>query len=266
VPGEPDFELDTADTHEQLDSHRSGLLLGIFDETSAARALEARGVLPALRRRIDADLCVRIRPDEGIFRINLAGVPETPDSVVVEIKARLVHGTSDENGRRLGFPALELLAIDWMLLQNPLRPFASGRSALPGQRHPGLGVGREVVGTIVRTARRLGVAGVIGVPMYYHAALLYHRLFAFIDPVEEGRFQALMRDLRGLSLPDAANAVAAGRVRDATLGRPVTWEGREMVMPLSDPVRAYLADPRYADAAARTLLGTRFVVESASIC
>ena len=39
-----------------------------------------------------------------------------------------------------------------------------------------------------------------------------------------------------------------------------------MVLPLSDPVRAYLADARYVDAAARTLLGTRFVVESASIC
>src|SRR5207244_228624 len=113
---------------------------------------------------------------------------------------------------------------------------------------------------------RLGAAGIIGIPMYYHAALLYHRLFAYIDPVEEGRFQALMRDLRGLSVAEAARAVADGRVRDATLDRPLAWEGREMILPLGDPVRDYLAAPRYADAAARTLLGTRFVVESATIC
>ncbi|HVY61488.1 MAG TPA: hypothetical protein VHF22_07535, partial [Planctomycetota bacterium] len=247
--------------------HRSGLLLGIFDEPTATRLLEERGVLAALRARLGgADLRVRLHPDEGIFRIHLAAAPEGPDSVVVELKVRLATGTADESGRRLGFPCLDFLAVDWMLLQDPLRAFPPGRRPLPGQRHPGLGLGEEVVGSIVRTAGRLGAAGVIGIPMYYHAAVLYHRLFAFIDPVEEGRFQALMRDLRGLPLAEAAAAVADGRIRDASQDRVLAWEGREMVLPLADPVRAYLAAPRYADAAARALIGTRFVVEAAPIC
>jgi hypothetical protein len=267
LPGDPDFELDASEADRQLSTHRSGLLLGVFDEAGVARALEERGVLRAIRSRLGgAELRVRLHPDEGILRIHLASAPEGPGSVVVEVKAHLVAGTGDENGRRLGFPALDYLAIDWMLLQNPLRAFAPGRGPLPGQRHPGLGLGEEVVASIVRTARRLGASGVIGIPMYYHAALLYHRLFAFVDPVAEGRFQALMRDLRPLPLADAAAAVAEGRVRDATHDRPLAWEGREMILPLSDAVRAYLADPRYADAAARTLLGTRFVVERAPFC
>ena len=264
-PAEPPLEFG-ADVDAQLFSHRSGLFLGLYDEASAARALEERGVLPALRARIGADLRLRLYPDDDIVRVVLAGRPEGPEAIVVELKARLVHGTSDPAAKHAGFPALELLAIDWMLLQNPLKPFPRGRRALPGQRFPGLGLGQEVVGTLVRIARRLGAGGLIGIPMYYHTAVLYHRLFAYVDPVEEGRFQALRRDLGDLSLEGAAFAVAEGRVRDAGTGAPLAWEGREMVFPLGEPVRGYLANPAYADDAARALLATRFVVEAPRIC
>ena len=155
--------------------------------------------------------------------------------------------------------------MDWLLLQDPGRAFASGRRALPGQAHPGLGVTREVLEATTRAALRLGAAGVIGIPMYYHTAALYHMRFAFVDPVEEGRFLALERDLRPLGFEGAAFAVHEGRVRDATFDEPFRWTGGEMMLPLAKPVQEWLSSPAYVDAAARTLLGTRFTVEGARV-
>lgn len=258
--------IEPGEIEEQLEGHKSGLFLGVYSEEIAARALEARGVLAALRRRTGADVRVRVDGEEGILRIYRAGPPaggaEEPGALLVEVKARLERGGAPPPGRPEGFPRVDLLVIDWILLQDPGRPFPPGRRALPGQRHPGLGLGREVLASIVAAARRLEAKGVVAVPQYYHAAVLYHRSFAFIDPVEEGRFQALARDLAGLSFEEAAFAVHEGRVRDATFDRPLAWRGTEMTMPLCDEIRGYLSSAAYIDAAARTFFGTRFEVRA----
>jgi hypothetical protein len=252
-------ELATGDIEAQLEGHRSSLYLGLYDEATATRALEELGVLESIRRRVGADVRIRLDPAEGLLRVYRTDRPEGPAALLVEVKARVEH-TAPEALRPLGFPCGDMLVIDWILLQDPGRAFPPGRSALPGQSFPGLGVSPGVVVAILRAAARLGVEAVIGVPMYYHAAVLYHRVFAYVDPVEEGRFLALERDLAGRPLAERARLVEEGRVRDATFDEPFAWKGREMAIPIGAASRAYFAAPRYADAAARTLLGSRFIV------
>jgi hypothetical protein len=258
-PDLPDFGHLAPEVDDQLATHRSGLFLGLWDEPALAAALEQEGVLAALRARVGAEVSVRVLAAEGLLRIYRADRPETPDSLLVELKAH-IECAPPERLRALGFPAGTLLAIDSMLMQDPGRPFPPGRRPLPGQRYPGLGIGLQVLEAIRRGAQRLRATAVIGIPAYYHAAVLYHRLFAFADPVAEGRFQALRRDLRGLALAEATTAIEEGRVRDGTSAAPYRWEGVEMVLPIGARARAYLRDPRYGDAAARTLAGTRFVL------
>ncbi len=253
-PGSASERLDGIE--EQLATHRSGLFLGLYDDAEAARALERRGVLPAVRAKIGADCRVRVYPEDDLLRVWRADRPEGPDALVAEVKARFAPGEAPAG-------AGDALRIEWMLLQNPGRPFPPGRRPLPGQAHPGLGIGPLVVRTVEAAAQRLGAAAVIAIPAYWHNALLYRRVFAFVDPVEEGRFQALTRDLSGLPLAEAAWAVHEGRVRDATFGGVFQWRGAPMVLPLAGAARAYLQGPAYVDAAARTLLASRFEVASA---
>jgi hypothetical protein len=255
--------LDGPDFEEQLATHRSGLFLGLFDEAWVRDALERDGLLAAIRARAGADVRVRVVPDEDLVRVFRTDRPEGADALLVELKAHVEEGGL-LRAHAPRFPPSRLLVIDWLLMQDPGRPWPPGRCAFPGQRHPGLGVGERVVELLVRAARRLRAEAVVGIPQHYHNAVLYRRRFAFADPVAEGRFQALRRDLAALDLAAAAFAVAEGRVRDVTFDEPLRWSGEEMVLPIGEASRAYLADPRYADAAARTLAGTRFAVDVAA--
>ncbi len=260
-PPRVEVAFDASDIEAQLTTHRSGLFLGIYDEASAEAALERLGLLATMRERLGVPVRIRIAAEESILRAYRTDRPEGPGSLVLEMKARLVRAAPPAL-EKLGFPEGDILAVDWILLQDPGRPFPPGQRALPGQAHPGLGLGRHFGRVLREAATRLRAIAVIGIPQSYNTAVLYRRASVFGNPVAEGRFQALVRDLRalGLGLAEATAAVHEGRVRDATFDEPLRWVGEEMVMPLAAPVRAYLEDPRYVDAAARVLLGTRFVV------
>lgn len=254
------FELGAADIDGQLASHESGLFLGVYDEPTVQRGLEAAGWLGVVRGRVGAPgLRVRLQPSESVFRVYRDDRPEGPDALVIELK--LLHERALSDGlRRLGFPPCDRLAIEWMLLQDPGKPFPPGRRALPGQSHPGLGLGWHVLDLLRRAAERLRCGALVAIPAFYHTAVLYHRMFAFADPVHEGLFEALLRDLAALPLADAAEAVHEGRVRCARTGKTVRWEGKDMVLPLCDEVRAYLERPEYGETAAKALAEATFAV------
>jgi hypothetical protein len=260
----PSFDLapalDAAEVLRDLDRRGSARFLGAYDHAELLRTWEAHGVTAALRRRLGCGVVVRLDADQGLLRVYRDDRPEGPDALVVEAKLRIAHGPTDPAAAAFGFPPVDLLAIDWLLLQSPGEGFPEGRVALPGQRWPGLGLSREVIAAILRATRRVGAAGALGTPMHYHLALMYHRLFAYVDPVAEGRFQALARALRGRRIAEASRLVEAGRVLDAAAGRPWAWEPREMVLPASAALRAYFLAPAYQEAAARALSAARFTV------
>jgi hypothetical protein len=80
---------------------------------------------------------------------------------------------------------------------------------------------------------RLGLGGVVFRPAHYHTAYPARHEFAFIDPHRQGRFEALVRDLAGVSLLEATTAVDEGRV--LLDGRPYVWEADEMAYWLREP-------------------------------
>jgi hypothetical protein len=86
----------------------------------------------------------------------------------------------------------------------------------------------------------------------------------FVDPVDEGRFRALERDLADLSLPVASNAVAMGRVREVD-GDTLRWQGRPQVLAINLPLQAYFERDDYRSTVKRVRDSAIFLVEDDEI-
>lgn len=121
----------------------------------------------------------------------------------------------------------EVLFVNWLTLRHPKAHFSALRPALPGQEVPGLGMAREATELLAIMARRLGLQGIAFRPSWYHMAYAARHTTHFVDPAREGRFQAMLRDLKGLSLLEATQALAEGRV--LMNGAPYQWEADDMV-------------------------------------
>ncbi|HEX5005085.1 MAG TPA: histone deacetylase [Gemmatimonadales bacterium] len=151
---------------------------------------------------------------------------------------------------RASLPGMEVLFVEWVLLQNPRRAFPSGRHALPGQQHPGLGIFRDVMAWLVVLCSELGLDGLVFKPAGYFVATLGSR---FLDPVRQARLEAMRRALGGLRVVDASRAVEEGRVVDVRTGAPVAWEPASMVLPVSDRLRRLVEGDRYEQEVERAL-------------
>jgi hypothetical protein len=119
------------------------------------------------------------------------------------------------------------LFVNWLSLRNPRAQFSDVRPKLPGQEVPGLGLAREMSEILGLMARRLNLDGVAFQPSWYHMAYAARHTGRFVDAERQGRFDALLRDLRGLSLLEATKKVAEGHVK--LNGQPYRWEPDPMV-------------------------------------
>ena len=146
---------------------------------------------------------------------------------------------------RRTIPGEELLAIDWLLLQNPRARFTPARPALPGQAHPGLGMLRETMAATMLICDRLHLAGILVTPSHYHAAAQARSQLRFLDPQREGLFRSFEKALATLPLGEATRAASDGRVRDAATGAPVKWPPSTMILPVAPGLRERLDSPDY---------------------
>lgn len=142
---------------------------------------------------------------------------------------------------------LELLSIEWMMLQNPAGSFAPDHPRWPGQEHPGLGLNEEVLLLHILGARRLGLDGVVSHPSRYHIACLGRDRIWFLDPTVQGRFDALRETLAGLDLSDATWKMERGEVRWVDDGSPVEWLPKEYIVPTSPRLAAYFRSSGYQE-------------------
>ena len=159
---------------------------------------------------------------------------------------------------------LYALAVHWFTLQNPGATFAPDRPKLPGQRHPGLGVGRRFYGWLMTWAHEWGKDGLLNFPEYYHNAVFYSSMFRFISPARQGRFEALRRDLGTLPVCDASAAVNEGRVVEEPGAKPFRWQAAEMISPVTGSLKAALDSDAYRQAVAKARDAARFQVTSIS--
>ena len=159
---------------------------------------------------------------------------------------------------RRTIPGEELLAIDWLLLQNPRARFTPARPALPGQTFPGLGMLRETIAATMLICDRLQLSGILVTPSHFHAVQQAHGQLRFLDPQREGLFRSFRKALEDLALGEATRAASAGRLRDTSTGETVRWPPSPMILPVKATLRQRLESPEYERAAAESEVALRY--------
>ena len=224
-------------------------VLGVFDAEALRERFERAGVFEVVAQRGFSDPQIEIvTAGQAIPHVHLYGRKDRQRHLLLEAcLSETVVRPAFFAAR--GFPVdspICLAVAYWVREQDPTRPFRADRPRLPLQRHPGLGALRRAFRVITGMAIDLGKDGVACMPKFFHDAHIFYRsrLFLFLDPAEQGRFEALIRDLRTLSLRDASLALLNGAVGDRD-GLPVSWHPGYQVFPLSQRLTAYFNSPKY---------------------
>ncbi len=200
--------------------------LGFYTKHGLELIFERAGFLDRLRDLGFAHPTLALQLDDpGGQTLRIFSGPDHQD-LLVELRLRR---------DRRSLSGLELLSVEWLLMQNPRAQFTdAGRAKMPGQSHPGLGMLGDVAALLQVACERLHLDGLIFVPSQFHVAAFGSGYLSFLDAGVRARFEALRRLFRDVPLLEATRAVAEGRVVDADTGEVVKWQPAPMVLPVSD--------------------------------
>jgi acetoin utilization deacetylase AcuC-like enzyme len=226
---------------------RPSRFLGYFSRHGLELLLERAGVLPLLRARGFRTLRVDLDTRQGPGQTVRIFSEDHGSELLVEMRA---------DRSRSAVPGMEVIAVEWLLLQNPREAFTERRPRLPGQQYPGLGLLRDFMGWLVVVCEAHGLDGVFFVAAHYHVAMQSRRLVRPLHATDEARLLAMARAFEGVPLSNATSAIEEGRVVDAATRRPVAWQPVATVLPVSERLAARVSGPEYDDAVARE--GARF--------
>ena len=233
-----------ADLNERRPAPR---LLDYYSAQGVEYAFERYGILDALRGLGLVDLRLSVDPSDPqrqIVRIHgkRSDRDREPPVLLMELVVRRLRLTPPR-AMVEGAP-LEVLSVEWLLLQDPWGYFHLGRPPLPGQDHPGLGIAREIEELLVQACHRLHLDGVRSRPAHYHGAVAGSKRGHFLDPVAEGTFLAIREVLGGRPLHEASALLARGAVRtDREV--PAPWVPSAQVLPVSAALGEYFRSPAY---------------------
>ncbi len=240
------------------DKKSPALWLGHYTEHQILHLLEKFGILPALKKKGFANLIIDVEPlDPFAQALRIFNEKADADNQLAEFRLREVAFSSQP---LTGNAPLTMLKIEWLMLQNPQAKFSPERPRLPGQRHPGLGLGKQAVQFLVHLAEAHQLAGVLNFPEFFHNAYLYWEYFRYCDPRLKGIVLALRRDLIELSLAELSWAIYLGCVNDANTGQTYEWQAGALVLPLDEKLKKHFGSAEYEQSAYRTLAAARFVL------
>ncbi len=239
----------------------TGFILGRYDAAGITDLFGEYGVFDATSRRGFSGERVEIDVSSGaLSHIRLKATKDAREYLLLDacLAETMISPDFFETRGFDGYPGQALLVVYWCREQDPSVPFSTARPRLPLQEHPGLGILRRMFRIAKRMATDLGKSGLANMPKFYHDALIFYqsRLFLFLDSEEQGRFEALARDLSDLSLQDATLAVIGGCVFDGE-GHQFRWAPGFQAYPVSGPLSEYFNSAAYAE-------GVKQAVDAAS--
>ncbi|MCS7183016.1 MAG: histone deacetylase [Thermoanaerobaculum sp.] len=218
--------------------------LGAFSPVRVELVLERMGLLQQIRAKGFACPTVSLELDHPLgHTLRIFGDPQRSE-LLLELR---VARTSR------AIPGFEVLAVEWLLLQNPRAAFTPDRPPLPGQQHPGLGLLAEVFALLVRLCEELALDGLYFRPSHYHLAALARRHATFLQPEHAALFSALAHLLAQVPLPEASRLVHEGKIINRATGERIQWEAFPMVLPVSQHLRQLVEGAHFQEKVATTL-------------
>jgi hypothetical protein len=268
TPSKPvNLTLSEADLDAQLRGDKSSsLFLGQFEKERIEGAFERFGIYEQLRRlgyeRITLEFHAH-GPFEHFLRLFNDGTGERVLLGEVLLKTgRLVPAS--QPCPECPLPPLDVLAIEWILMQHVRGQFTYHRRRLPGQNYPGLGLGNRVMDLLLWVTQLLEKDALLNMPEYFHNAVFYDRWFKFFEPEAQGVLDAVQRDLSaaGYDLADMSYAAYFHCLVDKRTGQRFHWQPKEQVLPLADKAKAYFAQPHYARRVQSAADGHEFTIDT----
>jgi hypothetical protein len=238
-------------------------LFGRFGPDWARAHLERSGVIAGLARKGYPDPILELScadPDDQ--RIFLYAGEKKRERLLLETRMQLcLFHPKTAIGPFTPDDAFRMLIIHWLVLSDPEATFSFRRPRLPGQQRPGLGLLQENLKLLRNIGRDLMIDGILDIPDHFHTAQFYARSMRFFDPVAEGTFQAMMRDLSGIPLALASEAVAEGAMVDSRTGEPFPWQPTEQILAARGPLRRYFRSDRYLAQSGQAAHRTRVTID-----
>lgn len=220
------------------------LFLGRFDVDTLRAELERVGVLAVLRAKGYDPVVIETSLEAGQHRLRVR--PSSRGPILVDL--RVSEGAFPIAAPGAVPSASEIpsvLSVDWVALQDPKGRFSPDKPRLPGQRYPGLGAAMKMQALVGSWAKSWGKDAIINMPEHYHNAVFYSPACRFVDPVVEGRFEALRRDLAALTVAEASWSVKRGHVVDRQSGARFVWTGSPMMAALTATARRHVESDAY---------------------
>jgi hypothetical protein len=179
---------------------------------------------------------------------------------VMDLRLHLAHARIPNASERA-----DVVIVEWLLMQNPRAAFSSAKPRLPGQRHPGTGLGRAVAELLAIMCRRIGRDGLVVVPERFHLAELYAQAgWIAPSPEAERDLADVLRATPSLTFAARAWAVERGFVVDED-GAAFVHRPSERVLAVSPRMKEALAPDGFLWL--RRLVGAeaRFTVDIAAL-
>lgn len=184
-------------------------IFGIYSKSGIDMVLERYGIKKRLAEKGHKDLELELATErDGGNLLRVYSLVANQKYLIVETKLStqiLVHPIVG---------SLRFMKIDWLLAQNPLKDFSRERVALPGQKHPGLGLSQDIIQIFIQACKRLNFDGISHTPTHFHIALKTCHNFRYLEPKTEGRLMALKSYLLPYSLSEASHIAEDQRIRD----------------------------------------------------
>ena len=255
--GSSDFSFSMDGVLEDLHQSRgSDWFLGFYSESGILRAFEKFGICKALKKRGFEDIIPVVDTSDPYRQmVRVYHEEKDADHLLGEIvvrKARFVP--KSESIIPEHFYPLKMIQVEWLVLQDQTREFPKKRPRLPGQEHPGLGIGAQVLELLYLLSKHQKTQGLMIVPHYYHTAKIFSREFRFLNPRYQGLLDAFDRDLGEYDLPVRAWAVELGAVEYKSSGEQFVWDPEEQILACDRTLREYLHSEEYEN---RTASATR---------
>ncbi len=238
---------------DRSNSNSSSLFLGKYSEDGIKFIMERFGLDRQARhlglRHLDVVVDTK---DPYRHRLTIYnGRHRDKDHIVMDYVARYQHLVpKDIDAENEYSQQLNVLMVEWLLLQNPRAEFTHRRHQLPGQRFPGLGLGDQLLALFTLMGRHLQVDGIINVPEYFHTGLIFSKRFVFLSPHVQAQVYQIAQDLwKKYRLAVIAWASATDSIINIKTGEPQIWEPRRQIIPIQGQLKQYFKSDAYLSTA-----------------